>query len=107
MNVYLIHQTNSNLYKVGVSKHVRKRLKENQTGNGNTLKIISSVPSEIAYKVETLIHKRWQNKRQVGEWFELTEGDVNGFENLCREIEMVINYLQDNNTWVQSVKNFF
>lgn len=107
MNVYLIHQTNSKLYKIGVSKHVRKRLKENQTGNGNELEIIATVPSEIPYKVESLIHRRWQTKRRVGEWFELTEEDVNEFETFCREIENCLNYLQKHNTWVQSVKRPF
>ena len=104
MNLYLIHQEDSDLYKIGVSKHVRKRLKENQTGNGNKLEIIHIVPSEMPYKVEAIIHQRWQNKRKNGEWFFLEEDDVNNFEKFCREIEGCLNFLNNNNTWVQNNK---
>lgn len=107
MNVYLIHQEDSDLYKIGVSKRVNKRLKENQTGNGTKLEIIAVFPTEIPYKIENIIHRKWQHKRKEGEWFELDYNDVNSFETVCREIENNLNYLSKHNTWVQSVKHPF
>lgn len=98
MKVYLINQENSNLYKIGISKHVGKRLNENQTGNGNKLRIITSVQSKIAYKVESAIHNFWYLKRKQGEWFELSIEDVNNFEKLCAEIEDNLIYLYEHNT---------
>jgi len=87
MNVYLIHQDDSDLYKIGVSKHVNKRLKENQTGNGNILELIKSVPCQNPYMVEAVIHRLWNYKRAVSEWFILSEEDVTNFDHICYKID--------------------
>ena len=101
MFVYLIHQEDSNLYKVGVSKHVDQRLLEHQTGNGNNLEIIVEFKSRLAFKIENLIHKRWIGKNTVGEWFILDEDDVIGFKELCVDIENGLKFLEENNSWFQ------
>jgi T5orf172 domain len=68
--VYII--TNGEDYKVGVSKHPDKRLKQLQTGSSEKLKIVSlfEVPEDVVYKMEKEAHKAvraWYTKS--GEWF--------------------------------------
>jgi hypothetical protein len=102
MNIYLIQQAGSDLYKIGISKHTKKRLKEHQTGNGNPLQIITNVECKFPYKVETSLHNLWSFKHTIGEWFELTNEDVANFETYCRTIDNQMKILKENNTWVQN-----
>ena len=102
MNIYLIHQDNSDLYKIGVSKHTKKRLNEHQTGNGNKLHIIVNVPCKFCYKLETALHNRFGLDRKNGDWFELKREDVINFEKYCNETEEIFKVLKENNMWVQN-----
>lgn len=106
MTVYLMYQEDSDLFKIGVSKHSKKRLKENQTGNGNKLQLIHCVPCRYPYVVESTLHNRFQHKRKEGEWFEFDNYDIKDFVKMCKEIDNNLKFLEDNNTWVQKVNRF-
>ena len=60
-------------WKVGLSKHPNKRLKELKTANPN-IKDIHALYEinnrELAYKTEALIKKRLKEFKINGEWFE-------------------------------------
>lgn len=100
-NLYLIQQEDSDLYKIGVSKHTNKRLKENQTGNGNRLEMITTFQSDFSYILENAIHQIWSHKKTIGEWFKLTEDDVINFKTLCGNIEKNLNNLKSYNIYAQ------
>ena len=81
--IYIVRCGKQNLFKIGISKNVDKRLKQLQTGNPHKLKCIFRIESlEIkAAKIEATIHQFFKeaNKKHVlNEWFNLTDDEVVG-----------------------------
>ena len=79
--IYIIRCGKQNLFKIGISKDVDKRLKQLQTGNPHKLKCIFRIESlEIkATKIEATIHQFFKeaNKKHVlNEWFNLSDDEV-------------------------------
>lgn len=89
----------SNHIKVGISKNPNKRLKQLQTGQPTTLKILFTEKFECArdhlLKIEALIHKEINRKykHMSGEWFEATEEQIEDIKNII--IWHRIRYEQD------------
>ena len=68
--VYLICDPAQNLFKIGVTKNLySKRMKQLQTGNGCELHIVNYHETNYPYRMEQLLHNKFANKRQMGEWF--------------------------------------
>lgn len=94
--IYLIHNQESNRYKIGVSKDPKNRLKNLQTGNDDEIKLIYEFQSEYAYKIEKTFHNLYSYLKTSGEWFELDlEFEVN-FLNECKKIEEKFIFLNEN-----------
>jgi hypothetical protein len=91
--VYLIRSEESGMYKVGVSKHPKKRIKQLQTGNGEELTLIESFPSNFPHKVETALHNGYAPDKKRGEWFMLGIEQEFNFISDCAKIEQNIKYL--------------
>ncbi len=85
--VYLISDSKSYIYKIGISSNPIKRLKSLQTGNDKTLKLIKKVLCENYSKVETTLHNKYNHLKINGEWFELSEEDILNFEKDCEKID--------------------
>lgn len=94
--VYLISDSNTYNYKIGISNNPERRIKSLQTGNDNKLKIIHKILCEYYSDVEKALHYRYNSNKINGEWFELTDNDVTTFPEYCQKI--------DNN--IKIVKNF-
>lgn len=89
-DVYLIRATltdGSFQYKIGVSKHPNKRLKENKTSNPNKLELLKTFHSKYPYLVETSLKNYYKISNIEGEWFDLSESQVSEFEKTCQSIE--------------------
>lgn len=74
-NIYLISAINEgNLqWKIGLSKHPEKRIKELKTANPNIDKIVGLYEinrRDVAYKTEALIKKKLKPFKINGEWVE-------------------------------------
>lgn len=96
MFVYLLSD-NFLKYKIGGSKHPKKRLKELQTGNGEVLSLIKTYKSEKYYKyIEIILHNTYNYKKTVGEWFILEPKDIDEFEKTCLNIEENLIFLEEN-----------
>jgi hypothetical protein len=67
----------NNKVKIGISKNPEKRLKQLQTGNPNKLVIIHTIQSPDYKLLERTLHDICGDLRLVGEWFELSESDLN------------------------------
>lgn len=80
MFVYVIKETGTNYYKIGISIHPDIRLKQAQTYNPRKLLLIGSYnvgTRELARKIEYHLHKQMFQLNHVrDEWFELTENHV-------------------------------
>jgi len=98
MNIYLINQENTNLYKIGITKKdPLKRLKELQTGNGNNLLLIKTFKTKNDFKLESALHAFYKMNKINSEWFELTQEQVDKFDSTCLLYESNITYLKEAN----------
>ncbi len=69
-SVYIIHNPTFGMVKIGISKHVSKRLKELQDASGCKLELSYKSPLfSNASSVEISIHKNFTKDRSYGEWF--------------------------------------
>ena len=97
--VYLIGEVdNDGRYKIGSTrgKTVEKRLKQLQTGNSSKLCLKEAFETEHPFKLEKMLHNHFSSSSITGEWFELSESNVEEFRHLCEEKEMIIQSLKDN-----------
>lgn len=92
--VYLIQSLEDSYYKIGVSKHPKKRIKQLQTGNSSELKLIESYQSEFAHKIEKALQRRYSYLKKEGEWFELSVENEVSFNSECKKIEKTILFLK-------------
>ncbi len=81
--VYLIKRLGDGIYKIGITTDIGKRL------NSITYNCGSEVVLEIAIKlpkaymarfVEAFLHKKFENKKIVGEWFRLNSHEVSSIK---------------------------
>jgi len=61
-------------YKIGYSKEPVKRIAGLQTGNPELVKLVGTIPGTPAREDE--LHRAFRAKHIRGEWFSLTESDV-------------------------------
>ena len=93
--IYLIKNIEESHYKIGVSKNPKKRIKELNTGNSAELVLVEMYESEIAYKIEKTLHRKYSYMRKHGEWFDFSIKEDNEFIKDCRNIERGIKALID------------
>jgi hypothetical protein len=77
-SVYLI--SSSGLAKIGVSRSPEQRVKTLQASSPEMLCLLGEKYfkcSRDAYEIEKELHLRFKDKRGHGEWFDLTDGDIN------------------------------
>jgi len=96
--VYLIQSLEDSYYKIGVSKHPKKRLKQLQTGNSSELKLVESYPSEFAHQIEKTLQRRYSHLRREGEWFDMGISNEVSFIKECQKIEETLTFLKKNSS---------
>ena len=97
--VYLIHEEgNEDLYKIGVtrSRDINKRLKALQTGNGKKLILKDYFWTDKPFKMEMMLHNKYSQVHEEGEWFALNEDNVKSFREDCELCQKNITALKDN-----------
>ena len=93
-HIYLIHSLEDGYYKIGVSKHPKKRLTQLQTGNSSELKLIESYQTEYAHKIESVFQTRYFYLKKEGEWFEMSISNEVSFISECKKIEEIFEVLK-------------
>lgn len=89
-SVYILKQTGTNKYKIGVSNNVKERISQLQCGNSDRLVKIIYRTIHNAYEVETYLHGCFHAHSCAGgsEWFELNEDQlqyaINYIKNIAR-----------------------
>jgi hypothetical protein len=63
-------------YKIGISKNVDKRIFELQTVVPVTYRVIHIIKCSDMRQEEKRLHRLFEDKRVVGEWFSLTDEDL-------------------------------
>lgn len=103
--VYLIYDEDRDLYKIGVTTNtIDKRLKKLQTGNASELSIRDFHESDYIFRMETLLHNHFKNKRILNEWFSLSYDDVKNFKSLCNGFEDTIKALSINPFFAKNLR---
>lgn len=93
-----------NVSKIGLSNNSKKRIKQIQTGCPYQINLAKVYKSEIATKIEKILHRHFRTKKVdfqdynlTGEWFQLDIDQIINFEQICNEIEKNIFYLKSQN----------
>lgn len=95
-HVYLIQSLENSYYKIGISKHPKKRVKELQTGNASELRLVLTYQSEYANKIEKTLQRRYSHLRREGEWFDMGISNEATFIKECKQIEETLALLKKN-----------
>lgn len=95
-SVYLILSTDNGFYKIGVSNKPNYRIEQLKTGNSSPLKLIETYKSEFAYKIESVLKRRYSFSKKEGEWFNLSVDVEVNFKKICEKIEENIIFLKKN-----------
>lgn len=101
MEVYLIKQQNTNLYKIGISKDPKVRLNQLQTANPETLELVFVFKTKYDFQLENYVHRKFSDANVQLEWFELTEAEVKEFIPICKVGEANFDLLKEENTYLQ------
>ena len=96
MIVYLLRQEGTDIFKVGITKDIKQRVKSLQTGCSNKIEVYKVFESENASRLEATIHNLWTHKKIMNEWFNLIEGEEFKFIELCSKLESSLNYIKNN-----------
>jgi hypothetical protein len=94
--IYLIQSLENSYYKIGVSKHPKKRIKELQTGNASELRLVDTYQSEYANKIEKTLQRRYSHLQKEGEWFDMGISNEVSFVQECKKIEETLTILKKN-----------
>lgn len=81
--VYIL-KTGKNLYKIGKTQNLQKRLASYQTHLPVLFRVIRQYAAANMTELEECLHVLFQHKRLKGEWFELTSDDLTICDNLAR-----------------------
>lgn len=84
--VYLMREIDGdNHCKIGRSTKVRQRLGSARVDNPRQIVLLHDFFSTDHYKVERQLHKQFASKRVKGEWFALTQDDIETIKSMCDE----------------------
>ena len=98
MGVIYLLTNNNDQYKIGITKYDgKKRIKNLQTGNGDTIEVINEFKSKYNNKIEGALHRKYGIKRLKGEWFQLEKKDIQNFISECQLLHDNFKVLEDYN----------
>ena len=83
---------------------INKRIKKLQTGNCTELFVVKHYKTEYPFRMEKMLHNKFNVKRVLNEWFDLSEHDVYNFLEYCKEIDKTIQIMKDNPFFAKSLK---
>lgn len=103
--IYLICDPNQNTYKIGVTRNlVQDRIKKLQTGNASELHMIHTVKTEYPFRLETMLHNKFKDKKVNGEWYSLSQDDITNFKKICNSFIDMIDSMKQNPYFMKNIK---
>lgn len=103
--VYLICDPETDRFKIGVTReNIKERIKKLQTGNSTELFISSYYECEYPFRLEKMLHNKFNNKKELNEWFNLESEDIFNFKKICEQQEELINLLITNPFFSKNIK---
>lgn len=96
------------LYKIGYTKKtLSKRLRGIKTGCPFSIEPVLVYQSDIAKKVETVLHRTFKPWREDGEWYRLPDDYVLKLKETIEQIDSNLKTVMKDNTWYQQTKTSF
>lgn len=103
MKIYLIKAQEIYLYKIGITKNIKRRLKQLQTGCPFQLELVTLYePSNFVTKIEKILHRSFACYKKSsdlyelqGEWFDLPSNVVFDFIKICQKNEESLSFLKE------------
>jgi Meiotically Up-regulated Gene 113 (MUG113) protein len=83
-NCVYILKTGKNLFKIGKTQDLQKRLLSYHTHLPVMFRVVRQYPASNMAELEESLHIVFQHKRVKGEWFELQNGDLVICDNIAR-----------------------
>lgn len=93
--VYIISFQHSDLFKIGITKNIRQRMKQFDTANPFEFYLHEFFPTEHCRSLERELHKLYKSKRYKNEWFKLTEDELRNVCNHARNFIGLPPYLSE------------
>jgi len=107
--IYLISANHQDgfYYKIGWTKRdPNKRLKELKTGNSQELQLVNVFESKWGPRIESNLHRHFNQFRCEGEWFKLEPEQVEQFKELCERNHNIFELMAKENSWFRERKEF-
>lgn len=83
-HIYLLKDS-SGYIKIGCSENYKKRVRSLQYSNP-TVKVIKLIKTKDIIGLESLLHETFAHRRIKGEWFSLTDDDMNQIDKIAEGI---------------------
>lgn len=84
-NIYIAKLWELNIYKIGVSQNVNRRLRDLNAASPFEVVLVQSTSVSNAYDLELKIHETYKSDSLKGEWFHFTNNDVTSITNLITQ----------------------
>ena len=78
--VYLMHEQETGLYKIGSSKQPNKRAQSVASARCSTIRLLQVIPCNDMGHAERAFHKKYDHYRKDGEFFELPDWAVSAIK---------------------------
>lgn len=86
-HLYLMTDTTNGFHKIGISKDPKYRESTLQSEKPSVILVWSSpIKIEKVNKLEQLLHNKFDSKRIRGEWFNLSESDIDFIKNNFQDL---------------------
>jgi hypothetical protein len=108
-NIYLVCSeiNGQKLHKIGYTRRpIEKRIKEFKTGNASDIYLVDSFQSEWGTKIESQLHRIYKSKKIGGEWFDLSQEEIDKFKGNCERIHNNLELISKHNSYYQERGDF-
>lgn len=79
--LYIVHAVGSDLYKIGITKHLRARLRNMQTGSPLVIELYNFWKTNHSKVIERMLHRRYKARSVGKEWFLFSRADLEMIHN--------------------------
>lgn len=94
--IYIIKNEVTGLTKIGMTGNPKRRLKDLDTGNGVRLSYVLCEFVQNCSTLENKLHNMYKDKREAGEWFHLSDSDI---DDIAKEVDSwFLQYNQENSS---------
>lgn len=81
--VYLVHPIGHNVYKIGCTTDLARRMKKMQSGHDYKLEYIAAIYYENYIYAEFKWHRKYERYHLSSEWYALPDSEVEHFKGLA------------------------